>query len=131
MKAKNVILTHFSQRYQKIPVMGNVKLPQQVMFEDETPTAEAVSGSVDDTMDTYMLSEQATDDSTFKASLEASPGSSEPKYSQVPGNQPTEMTDSNQTTPELNGSRHGSQTIYIEGNTIAPPSRRDFRRPSS
>jgi ribonuclease Z len=27
MEAKNVILTHFSQRYQKLPVMENVKLP--------------------------------------------------------------------------------------------------------
>lgn len=121
MKAKNVILTHFSQRYQKIPVMGNVKLPQQVMFEDETPTAEAVSGSVDDTMDTYMLSEQATDDSTFKASLEASPGSSEPKNSQVPGNQPTEMTDSNQTTPELNGVVTDPKRSTLKATQSPPP----------
>jgi ribonuclease Z len=27
MEAKNVILTHFSQRYQKLPIMENVKLP--------------------------------------------------------------------------------------------------------
>ena len=27
MKAKNLILTHFSQRYQKIPVLSNVKMP--------------------------------------------------------------------------------------------------------
>jgi ribonuclease Z len=27
MKAKNVILTHFSQRYQKLPVMENMKIP--------------------------------------------------------------------------------------------------------
>lgn len=27
MEAKNVILTHFSQRYQKLPTMGNVKAP--------------------------------------------------------------------------------------------------------
>lgn len=28
MKAKNLILTHFSQRYQKIPVLSSVKMPQ-------------------------------------------------------------------------------------------------------
>ncbi|KIW54931.1 hypothetical protein PV05_07254 [Exophiala xenobiotica] len=30
MKAKNLILTHFSQRYQKIPVLSSVKMPEHV-----------------------------------------------------------------------------------------------------
>jgi ribonuclease Z len=77
MRAKNVILTHFSQRYQKIPVMGNVKLPQQVKFEDEIPSAEAVPGSVDEAMDVDVLPEQTAHDGAAKASPMASPGSSE------------------------------------------------------
>lgn len=40
MKAKNVILTHFSQRYQKIPVLNNVKL-DKVRLEDSLDTDEA------------------------------------------------------------------------------------------
>ncbi|EXJ91102.1 hypothetical protein A1O1_04209 [Capronia coronata CBS 617.96] len=34
MKAKNLILTHFSQRYQKIPVLSSVKMPEHVPEED-------------------------------------------------------------------------------------------------
>ena len=34
MLAKNVILTHFSQRYQKIPVMTHVKPPDEISFEE-------------------------------------------------------------------------------------------------
>lgn len=34
MRAKNVILTHFSQRYQKLPVLTNIKFPGQLMFEE-------------------------------------------------------------------------------------------------
>jgi ribonuclease Z len=34
MRAKNVILTHFSQRYQKIPVMTHIKPPEQIQFEE-------------------------------------------------------------------------------------------------
>lgn len=34
MQAKNLILTHFSQRYQKIPVLSSVKMPEQVSEED-------------------------------------------------------------------------------------------------
>jgi len=34
MKAKNVILTHFSQRYQKLPVLTNIKFPGQLKFEE-------------------------------------------------------------------------------------------------
>lgn len=51
MKAKNVVLTHFSQRYQKIPVMSNVKPPQYVKFEDETEATNAPVGTVDEIMD--------------------------------------------------------------------------------
>lgn len=58
MRAKNVILTHFSQRYQKIPVMGNVKLPEQVKFEDETPSAGEVPEPVDEAAGMDLLPEQ-------------------------------------------------------------------------
>lgn len=34
MKAKNLILTHFSQRYSKIPVLSSVKLPESTSEED-------------------------------------------------------------------------------------------------
>ncbi|KAH0837529.1 hypothetical protein AYO21_05017 [Fonsecaea monophora] len=34
MRAKNLILTHFSQRYQKIPVFSSVKMPERVSEED-------------------------------------------------------------------------------------------------
>lgn len=34
MKAKNLILTHFSQRYSKIPVLSSVKLPESASEED-------------------------------------------------------------------------------------------------
>lgn len=38
MKAKNVILTHFSQRYQKLPVMENMKLPSSTQQSADTST---------------------------------------------------------------------------------------------
>ena len=34
MRAKNLILTHFSQRYQKIPVLSSVKMPEHVSAEE-------------------------------------------------------------------------------------------------
>lgn len=34
MKAKNLILTHFSQRYSKIPILSSVKLPEATSEED-------------------------------------------------------------------------------------------------
>lgn len=34
MKAKNLILTHFSQRYSKIPILSSVKLPESASEED-------------------------------------------------------------------------------------------------
>jgi ribonuclease Z len=34
MQAKNVILTHFSQRYQKIPVMTHIKPSEEIWFEE-------------------------------------------------------------------------------------------------
>jgi ribonuclease Z len=34
MKARNLILTHFSQRYQKIPVLSSVKMPEHVSEAD-------------------------------------------------------------------------------------------------
>ncbi|OAP64378.1 hypothetical protein AYL99_00350 [Fonsecaea erecta] len=34
MRAKNLILTHFSQRYQKIPVFSSVRMPERVSEED-------------------------------------------------------------------------------------------------
>lgn len=34
MRAKNVVLTHFSQRYHKIPNFDNIRLPEQVRFEE-------------------------------------------------------------------------------------------------
>ena len=72
MKAKNVILTHFSQRYQKIPVMGNVKLPQQIKFEDDSPSEEAAAGPVDEAVDMDVFPEHSAGGSVKKESLEAS-----------------------------------------------------------
>lgn len=34
MKAKNVILTHFSQRYQKLPTLKDVRFPSNIAFEE-------------------------------------------------------------------------------------------------
>lgn len=55
MKAKNVILTHFSQRYQKLPTLKDVRLPGQLKFEEvddanDIPETlqEGVVGTVDD-----------------------------------------------------------------------------------
>ena len=73
MRARNVILTHFSQRYQKIPVMGNVKLPQQVKFEDETPAKEVLAGPVDEAMDGDVFPEQMAGGTAIEDKLEASP----------------------------------------------------------
>ncbi|KEF56547.1 uncharacterized protein A1O9_06735 [Exophiala aquamarina CBS 119918] len=46
MKAKNLILTHFSQRYSKIPVLSSVKLPHSASEEEilEVEDAEIDSG---------------------------------------------------------------------------------------
>lgn len=51
MGAKNVILTHFSQRYQKIPVLSNVKLPGQMRFEEGNNAEDAAAGPVDEAVD--------------------------------------------------------------------------------
>ena len=40
MQAKNVILTHFSQRYQKIPVMTHIKPPDEIRFEEGAEEAD-------------------------------------------------------------------------------------------
>lgn len=54
MGAKNLILTHFSQRYQKIPVISNVKMPERVseaeLLDDVDP--ETTTGHEDETADT-------------------------------------------------------------------------------
>jgi ribonuclease Z len=47
MRAKNVILTHFSQRYQKIPVMNHIKRLDEIHFEEgaeESGPPEPVEG---------------------------------------------------------------------------------------
>jgi ribonuclease Z len=47
MRAKNVILTHFSQRYQKIPVMNHIKRADEIHFEEgaeESGPPEPVEG---------------------------------------------------------------------------------------
>jgi len=51
MKAKNLILTHFSQRYSKIPVLSNVKLPEATSEEDFDDVEDAVmdNGYTDNT----------------------------------------------------------------------------------
>ena len=46
MRAKNVLLTHFSQRYQKVPNLDNIKLPQKVKYEDEQ-SGEEEQGPID------------------------------------------------------------------------------------
>ena len=48
MRAKNVVLTHFSQRYHKIPNFGNVKLPNEMRFEEVNVAEEEEEGPVDD-----------------------------------------------------------------------------------
>lgn len=50
MRAKNVILTHFSQRYQKIPVLSNVKLPDEVRFEEGIQNEDGATGPVDEAL---------------------------------------------------------------------------------
>ncbi|KAK5069631.1 hypothetical protein LTR64_008312 [Lithohypha guttulata] len=57
MKAKNVILTHFSQRYQKLPVLTDVKLPGQLKFEEAGNATDSV-GSLEE--EGTMNSESAT-----------------------------------------------------------------------
>jgi len=47
MKAKNVILTHFSQRYQKLPTLTDVRPPDQTKFEEDDDAADS-SGPVED-----------------------------------------------------------------------------------
>lgn len=51
MGAKNVILTHFSQRYQKIPVLSDVKLPKFIRFEEGDITVTDNGGPVDEAID--------------------------------------------------------------------------------
>ena len=46
MRAKNVVLTHFSQRYAKIPNFENIKLPGEMQYEDGSAAEE--EGPVDD-----------------------------------------------------------------------------------
>ena len=82
MKAKNVILTHFSQRYQKIPVIGDMKLPQQVKFEDETDSPDPVGVSTDEAMNSGPLLEQVGGEDLAKSI--PIPNASSPKESQVP-----------------------------------------------
>ncbi|RMZ88502.1 hypothetical protein DV736_g4257, partial [Chaetothyriales sp. CBS 134916] len=41
MEAKNVVLTHFSQRYQKVPNLSITKLPSEIKFEEGRGKAEA------------------------------------------------------------------------------------------
>ncbi len=47
MRAKNLILTHFSQRYQKIPVFSSVKMPERVSDEEmiDDDDAEMTNGT--------------------------------------------------------------------------------------
>jgi ribonuclease Z len=61
MRAKNVILTHFSQRYQKIPVMTHIKPSEQIQFEEgaeEIGPPEPVDHDTVPTADILMLEEQ-------------------------------------------------------------------------
>ena len=46
MRAKNVVLTHFSQRYAKIPNFENIKLPNDMHFEEVSAKEE--DGPIDD-----------------------------------------------------------------------------------
>lgn len=41
MKAKNVLLTHFSQRYSKLPNLSSVKAPEEIRYEEGTAGQEA------------------------------------------------------------------------------------------
>ena len=60
MEAKNVVLTHFSQRYQKIPMMANVKSPAQVKFEEEERGITGVVEPVEAEMELGSISGTAT-----------------------------------------------------------------------
>lgn len=46
MKAKNVILTHFSQRYEKLPNLNSVKAPEEIQFEEGSASQE--NGPIED-----------------------------------------------------------------------------------
>ncbi|RMZ78404.1 hypothetical protein DV738_g3919, partial [Chaetothyriales sp. CBS 135597] len=47
MEAKNVVLTHFSQRYQKLPNLSMTKLPSELAFEEARGNSDA--GPIDST----------------------------------------------------------------------------------
>lgn len=56
MRAKNVILTHFSQRYQKIPVMTHIKRSDEIQFEEgaeENGPPEPVEGDTAPSEETF------------------------------------------------------------------------------
>lgn len=81
MRAKNVILTHFSQRYQKIPVMTHIKPPEEIQFEEgaeEEGPPEPVEG------DTVPIAEMLKEE---EPTLRAHATSSERAHSQNVSNQ--------------------------------------------
>jgi ribonuclease Z len=55
MRARNLVLTHFSQRYQKVPVLSGVKMPEHAAEEDVDDVVDGEStatGAVDETKST-------------------------------------------------------------------------------
>lgn len=61
MRAKNLILTHFSQRYQKIPKLSNVKMPERVSDEEllDDLDAEVTNDDIDTNADNHGSDESA------------------------------------------------------------------------
>ena len=63
MRAKHVILTHFSQRYQKVPNLENVKLSNQIKFEEVRKDEEA--GPIDEAETNATAPDESTIDDSM------------------------------------------------------------------
>ncbi|RMZ76400.1 hypothetical protein DV737_g4835, partial [Chaetothyriales sp. CBS 132003] len=83
MEAKNVVLTHFSQRYQKVPNLSITKLPGEIVFEEGRANAAAGPSAMSLHHDFLDISAQppslsstdgsrASDDANLMASISAS-----------------------------------------------------------
>lgn len=66
MEAKNVILTHFSQRYQKLPVMENIKVPSSIKGPPSDSFEESLA-----TLDDLDETGRAVEDASSNGDLES------------------------------------------------------------
>lgn len=73
MEAKNVILTHFSQRYQKLPVMENMKMPSsEKLSSEQSPKEKSFPADVNNpsvSIDKHEESEATTESSPLPYNL--------------------------------------------------------------